>query len=314
MSGCSASKSASSSNSGPFVIRVSDAGDLSADYPFWTAQALGFDKEENIKFDYVGVVPSGEMVASVVAGKLDVGGAHINRTIAGISAGAKIMCVVAVTETSEDDPHMTFVVRSDSGIKTAQDMIGKRVGINAFGGCNEYTGYAWLLKNGIANPKGKYQNVILATKAQQEQALQAGQIDIAGLHDSPARILKQGGMRILFTDYDIWGNEGGSTPYYFSDQFIQEHPDVVRRFVACMVKTLNWTNANPDKARAITAARGKVDIGYVRALHYAPDGIIKPETAQVWIDLLTKFGEIKPGIKPADVYTNEFNDLATVKS
>ncbi|AIQ12780.1 ABC transporter substrate-binding protein [Paenibacillus durus] len=289
------------------VVRLATPTNLTGISTYYVADELGFAKDAGLKFDFIGAVEPGQLVASVVAGKLDVGGAHINRTIAGISAGAKIKAVVAQTETTEAVPHMSFVTTKDSPIKSAADIVGKKVGISKFGGCNEYTPYAYLLKNGIKDPKGKFE-IVIAPEIKLEQALLQGDVDLIGLHENPSTIIKRGNLRVVFTDYDVWNTIGGATPLYFSQKFIKEKPDVVRRFVDVISKTNDYVNANPEKAIEITAKRGDIDPAKIRANYYAPHGEIKEESAQVWIDLLTKFNEIKPGIKPEDIFTNEFND------
>ncbi|HEX9059222.1 MAG TPA: ABC transporter substrate-binding protein [Clostridia bacterium] len=273
------------------------------------AEELGFPKEENLKFEFVGAVDPGQLVASVVAGKIDVGGAHINRTIAGISAGAKIKAVVAQTVTTKEIPHMTYITEAGSPINSAADLAGKRLGIYAFGGCNEYIPYGYMLKNGIDAPKGKFK-IVVAPESKLEQALKQKEVDIIGLHDSPSNILKRGNYKVVFSDYDVWEEIGGGTPLYFSQKFIKEKPDVVRRFVKVIAKTNSWVNKNPQKAVEITAKKYKVNPEILRSNIYVEDGVIKDETVTVWIDLLKKFGEIKSDIKPSDIYTNEFNENA----
>ncbi|MFD1775007.1 ABC transporter substrate-binding protein [Paenibacillus rhizophilus] len=298
---------AGSSVKGPDIIRLPTPTNLTGISNYYVAEELGYVKEAGLQFDYVGAVESGQLVASVVAGKIDVGGAHINRTIAGISAGAKIKAVVAQTETTEEIPHMSFVTTKDSPIKSAADIVGKKVGIPAFGGCNEYTPYAYLLKNGIADPKGKFE-IVTAPEFKLEQALLQGEVDLIGLHENPSTIIKRGNLKVVFTDYDIWKSIGGATPLYFSNKFIKEKPDVVRRFVDVISKTNDFVNANPEKAIEITAKRGDMDPAKIRANHYAAHGEISPESVQVWIDLLSQFNEIKKDVKPEDIFTNEFND------
>lgn len=301
----SGADSATGGSPKPDVIRLPTVTSFTGVSTYLIAEELGYVKEANLEFDYVGTVESGQLVASVVAGKIDVGGAHVNRTIAGINAGAKIRAVVAQSETTEVIPHMTFVTLEDSPIKSFHDILGKKLGISAFGGCNEYTTYAYLAKQGIENPKGKFENVV-APETKLEQALKQGEVDLIGLHENPDTIIKRGNLKILYSDYDIWEDEGGATPLYFSEKFIKEKPDVVQRFVEVIAKTNDFINANPDRAREITAAKGNVPIENVRPRYMAPHGEIKPETVQVWIDLLEEFGEIKPGLKPEDIYTDEF--------
>lgn len=291
----------------PFTFKIAHNATINSLNVFWIANELGFDKEENLNFEDVGVISPGNTVASVVAGKIDVGGYHVNRTIAGIAAGAKIKAVVAGTETSKDIPHMIYVTREDSPIKTYQDLFKKKVGLVSFGGCMEGTPYGWLKKNGISEPKGKFEIVVLPTENKLVQALRDGQVDAIGLHKDPSWLDQEKGFKVLFTDYDVWDTVGGATPFYLSEAFIAKHPEEVKRFVKVVAKTNKWIDENRQQAREITAKRGNVDVAEIGALYYVPDGVIKEDSIQLWIDILTQFGEIKPGVKPSDIYTNEFN-------
>ncbi|WP_371379671.1 ABC transporter substrate-binding protein [Sporomusa aerivorans] len=313
VSGCSKNQPATANTDNaakqPDIIRVATPSAPTSPSIYYVGEELGYFSEQGIKIEYAGVVPSTQLVASVVAGKLDVGGAHINRTIAGISAGARIKAVAANTETTQTIPHMIGVVTKNSPLKSAKDMVGKKIGIPLIGGCNEYTPYAFMKKNGIEDPKSKVE-IIVMPESQLDQALRQGEIDLAMLHKTPDFIKERGEFTVLFSDYDVWETIGGATPAYFSEKFIKEKPDVVRRFVAAVAKTNNWANANPEKAIEITAKRANVDPKTIKPGYYAKDALILNETVTVWIGLLTDFGEIKAGIKPEQIYTNEFNPNA----
>jgi ABC-type nitrate/sulfonate/bicarbonate transport system substrate-binding protein len=127
------------------------------------------------------------------------------------------------------------------------------------------------------------------------------------IHKVPEDIMKNGEFDIVFSDYDVWGNDGGATPPFFTLQYINERPDIVRRFVTAMAEAVNWANANPREAINVTARLTNQDPENIKELYFSPNGIIKPIQAQVWIDLLIEFGEIKPGITVDQVFTNEFN-------
>ncbi|MDR3349552.1 MAG: ABC transporter substrate-binding protein [Acidaminococcales bacterium] len=291
------------------VVRVpKKSGSLTPDI-FEVGNSQGFFVKHGIKLEIVGSVPSSQAIAAVVADKVDVTHpSHINRTIAGISAGAKVKAVVGGQETSKRVPHMVGVIRKDSPIKGAKDLLGKKIGITQTGGCHEYTPYAYLQKNGVENPKSKVEIIILPEK-QLQQALRQNDLDLIMLHKIPAEIDKDGEFKVLFSDYDIWGTIGGATPLFFSDKFIKSNPETVRNFVAATAETLNWANANPEKAMEISAkaAGGGLKGQDMTEGYYAPDGIIKEETITVWIDLLREFDEIKGDVKASDIYTNEFN-------
>jgi ABC-type nitrate/sulfonate/bicarbonate transport system substrate-binding protein len=292
---------------GQIVLRASISPDSTTPQTFVVGDELGFYQKRGLKLDIISAIPVTQLVAATVGGQLDVShGAHINRTIAGISAGAKIISVVANTETTQTFPHMVGVVRRDSNIRKPSDIIGKKVGLSQPGGCHEYTPYAWLEKAGIEDPKNKIQTVSIA-RSLLEQALRQGDIDMAMLHKTPEEIARADEFDVIYSDYDIWGGDGGATPPYFATQFTKDNPEVVRNFVAATAETLNWMNANIDGAREITARRSNQDISKVSSNYYSPNGIMHPVTAQLWLDLLLRYGEIKPGLTVEQVMTNEFN-------
>ncbi|MDR1871142.1 MAG: ABC transporter substrate-binding protein [Deltaproteobacteria bacterium] len=266
-------------------------------------------QKHGLLMDFVGSVPATQEVAAVVSGEIDISqGNHINRTIAGISAGAKVKAIAAKTETTERVPHMIGIVTKTSPIKKPADLVGKKIAIPTLGGCNEYTPYAWLNKFGVPDPKQKVE-IIVMPERNIEQALRQGEVDLGMTHKMPEDILRQGEFNVVFSDYDVWKSDGGATPYFVTLKFIQERPEVVKAFVASTAEIINWVNAHPLESRQITAKRSRTntDVSLISERYYAPNGIIKPETATVWIDLLEEFGEIKPGLTLEQIYTNEFN-------
>jgi ABC-type nitrate/sulfonate/bicarbonate transport system substrate-binding protein len=275
------------------------------------AETLGYTTREGIRLEFIGALPASQHVAAVVGGQIHVTpGSHINRTIAGIAAGARVTAVVGKTETSEELPHMVAVVPKDSPIKRPEDLEGKVIGIPSIGGCNEYTPYAFLVKAGVADPKNKVEITVIPEK-NLEQALRQGDIDLAMLHSTPEEIVRKGEFAILFSDWDVWGPDGGATPFIFSNQFIADHPEAVRSFVSAVADTLNWINANPRQSLEITAKAFNLDINRMAARYFTPDGIMKERTVDVWNELLVDFKEIEAPVPPERVFTNAFNKYYT---
>jgi len=305
--GSLSNNSASSGEQSDFdVIRLpSSSNPLNVD-TITIAEELGFFREQKIKIERVGIVPWAQLIPSLVSGKLDFASGHINRVAAAVAAGAKVKAVAANTLTTKEKPHMTFVVKEESPIKTPEDILGKKIAIMAYGGCNEYTPYEYLKKNGISDPKGKFE-IVVVPAGKEEETLRKGEVEIAGTHDDPANLLDRGGVRILFTDYDIWQDVGGQAPYFAAESFINKNPDLVRRFVTVIGKVNKWINENQEKAIEINAKVYNVDASKVRVGYYVSDAIIKEDTVQLWIDILNGYNELKRDLKASEIYTNEFN-------
>ncbi|MDR1395733.1 MAG: ABC transporter substrate-binding protein, partial [Deltaproteobacteria bacterium] len=173
------------------VLRVPWPDDPALPSIFFMAQETGILKRNHLEFEYTEKVPMPQFVAAVVSGRIDIGpGSHINRTIAGVAAGAKIRAVVGNTETSRKVPHMAGLIRKNSPIKGPFDLIGKKIGIPAVAGCNEYTPYAYLAKGGIKDPKSKAEVIVIPEK-NLEQALRQGEIDLAMMHKEPEQIRRE---------------------------------------------------------------------------------------------------------------------------
>lgn len=270
------------------------------------AEELGFFKEQRIKVERVGIVPWAQLIPSLVSGKLSFASGHINRVAAAVAAGAKVKAVAANTLTTEEKPHMTFVVKEESSIRSPQDILGKKIAIMAYGGCNEYTPYEYLKKNGISDPKGKFE-IVVVPAGKEEETLRKGEVEIAGTHDDPSNLLDRGGVRVLFTDYDIWEGVGGQAPFFAAESYINENPDLVKRFVTVIGKVNKWINENQEEAIKINAKVYKVDSSKVRVGYYVADAVIKEDTVKLWIDILNGYNDLKSQITPRDIYTNEFN-------
>ncbi|MBI2311156.1 MAG: ABC transporter substrate-binding protein [Betaproteobacteria bacterium] len=287
----------------PFPIRYANVQWFD---PVYIADEKGWFAEEGLKIEWVGEIPAAQLVPAVASRTIDVTNRMTPLVLTARAGGAKLKLIAAGAQTTPDRPHMKYLVRPDSPIKSVSDLKGRKVGINSFGACSEYVLKEHLRRQGL----DKTINFVVLPDPNQEQALTQGLIDVAVVH-SPyyEKAEKTGAARALFNDYAVDKGVAGMLPYFTHEDFIAEHPDVVRKFVKVLVKASNWTNKNPDEAAQIFAKRRGLDPKYAGAWSYYDNGLIpNDEPVQWWIDLLVAEGKLKPGeIKAADVYTNALN-------
>jgi ABC-type nitrate/sulfonate/bicarbonate transport system substrate-binding protein len=106
----------------------------------------------------------------------------------------------------------------------------------------------------------------------------------------------------------------------FRDDFIQAHPDMVRRYVTAVeiAKRIIWDSfqKDPKHVRDIYAQilkdKGGNSLLAKFFLPVSPDStFIKDSDIQFWIDLLVAQGKLQLGqIHPSDVYTNDYDSIA----
>src|SRR2546423_549473 len=132
------------------------------------------------------------------------------------------------------------------------------------------------------------------------QAAATGQIDVGGLGGIIRdKALAAGGIKPLFTDYDLLGTFSAGT-YVFRDDFLAKNPDTVRAFVSGVGKAVEWARATPraevvDRFTKIVKARGRNEdttaLRFFKSYGIAgTGGSIPAEEVSTWITRLEQQG------------------------
>jgi ABC-type nitrate/sulfonate/bicarbonate transport system substrate-binding protein len=275
-----------------------------------------------LKLKWVGNTISGPQdIQTVVTGDTDIGGAFYGAVIKLIAAKAPIKAVIGYYG-SDDNTWQGYFVKEDSPIKTARDLIGKKVAVNTLGAHLEFVLREYLARGGLTPEEIRQVTLVVVPPVTGEQALRQGQVEVttlAGVLRDKA--LERGGIRKLFSDKDLFGNFTGG-PYVLRDKFIRDNPNTARKLVEGTAKAIEWArNTPPEQVRArfekIIAERKRAEdasaIKYWKSTGVADQGgLITDQQLQVWIDWLVKDGVLKPGkLKASDLYTNDLNPYRT---
>ncbi len=287
----------------PFAIRYANIPWFD---PVYIADEKGWFAEEGLKIDWAGEVGAAQLVPAVASRSIDIANRMTPLILTANQGGARLKIIFAGAQTTEERPHMKYLVKPDSQISKLPDLKGRKIGINSFGACSEYVLKEHLRRNGL----DKDVSFVVVPDANQEQALAQGLIDVGVLH-SPyyEKVEGSGGGREIFSDYVVDKGEAGMLPYFAQEDFIKEHPDEVKTFVKVLAKTVDWINENHEEAGLIFAKRRGLDPRYAGSWSFYAHGLVPNDgPVQWWIDYLEKEGKLPGGaIKAKDVYTNQYN-------
>ena len=283
------------------------------------AEALGYLRD--IKLEKVSDSTGGpESIQLTATGETDFGSAFNGAIIKSYAQGVKIKSVVG-SYGSDENTFIGYYALEDSGIKTAKDLIGKKIGVNTLGAHSEFAIKQFLRDNGLTEDEIQHVELVVIPNGSAEQILRAGQIDVVGLSGiGKERALVNGGIYPVFKDIDLFG-EFTAGEYFFTEKYIEENPDTVKTFVEGVSKAIEWARTTPReeviaKYEEIVSARegneSTENLKYWKSTGIAEEGgQIAQKEFQVWIDWLVKNGELKEGqVKAEDLYTNEFNPYA----
>jgi ABC-type nitrate/sulfonate/bicarbonate transport system substrate-binding protein len=276
----------------------------------------GYFEEQGIKVETVGVAGGGAAsIQAILTNNADIGGAAIPAYVNAIKAGGKIKVIYGgVAMAHAKDPGYSLIVRNDSNIKNAKDLIGKTVAMGARGAMWDYGTKEYLRKGGVAIEKV---NILIVPPPQLEQVLRSKQVD-AIMIGSPIsdKIIEGGETRRLASLYEILGpnSAGGGFGFIVREELIKKNPELVRRLVAVYEKTDQWAVKHPDEARKLVAHvlqkrnQNPAIAKYWKGPYLRNNGLLQDSDIQFWLDWFLREGKIKEGeLKPSDIYTNAFN-------
>ena len=283
--------------------------------PIEIAEDLGYLAPLTLK--YVGNNTTGgpHSIQAVVTGDIDFGGSFNGPIIKLVAAKAPLKAVVA-SYGSDEQNFLGYYVLEGSSIKSARDLIGKKVAVNTLGAHAEFALREYLARGGLTPAEIKQVSMVALPSVNGELSLREKQVEVACLGTIfRNKALERGGIRMLFSDHQIFGTfTAGST--VMSTRFLAKNPNTARKFVDGVGKAFDWLRSTERaevvaRMEAIIKKRGRNEDA--RAVRYwtgstvaTPRGVLRDEDFERWIAWLVRDGELTPGqIKPGDVYHND---------
>ncbi|MQY09963.1 hypothetical protein SRB5_00670 [Streptomyces sp. RB5] len=139
-------------------------------------------------------------------------------------------------------------------IKSLKDVKGKKIATPQLGNTQDVAFLNWIADQGwtVDADSGKGDvSVVRTDNKVTPDAYKSGSIDGAWVPEPTASKLVSEGAEVLLDEADLWpGKKFVITNIIVSQKFLAEHPDVVEAVLRGSVKTNEWINANPDKAKA----------------------------------------------------------------
>jgi ABC-type nitrate/sulfonate/bicarbonate transport system substrate-binding protein len=274
----------------------------------------------DIKLTWVGNTISGPQdIQSAATNQTDFGGAFAGAVVKLIEAGAPVTAVVNYY--GEDAKTFNgLYVKADSPIKSARDLIGKKIAVNTLGAHSEAVINSYLSKNGLSQDEIKQVQLVVLAPNDTEEALRRGQVDVGSLGGVlQDHAVAAGGLRSLFNDYELFGTFAGGQ-YVLRNDFIEKNPTTARTFATGVAKAIKWETETPRdqviaRFKKIIDARGRnestANLQYWKSPGVPDNGVIKDQDFTRWSEWLKSSGIVKNDLTPSKYYTNKFNDLAS---
>jgi ABC-type nitrate/sulfonate/bicarbonate transport system substrate-binding protein len=284
--------------------------------PFEIAAKLGYLGKLELKS--VGIVTGGpESIQAVATNQSDLGGAFPSAIIKLIAAGGPVKAVIGQFG-ADAQAYSGLYVPEDSSIKTAKELVGKKIGVNTLGANSEAILHLWLKEQGLSADEIKEVELVVIPPVNMEEALAQHQLDGAIMGGAVReKAERDGGVRRLFKDVDFLGSYL-NTCTVLSDGFIEDHPVATKELVSGIAKAIRYMQTEPAAKVVKLGEEVAEEDGYpedVETIKYwkslgvpGEGGLILPREFPLWVKYLEEEGELEPGkVKPDEAFTNEFN-------
>lgn len=144
-----------------------------------------------------------------------------------------------------------FVVRTDSDIKTAEDLKGLTVGVDEIGGTPHQVASVWVEQAGLSADQnnGDVTFVPYSDGNLELEALYNGEIDVAALWDPFGSNAEASGQaKVIF---DLRTDPTFAGKYccflYASNKILEENPEEVAALLRAYQKAQDWISKNPEE-------------------------------------------------------------------
>jgi NitT/TauT family transport system substrate-binding protein len=255
--------------------------------PLYLGQEKGLFEKHGLKLEFTTAQGGAAIVPGVASGQFQFGFSNVTSLMVAQSNNVPVKAVAngnASTGVQGKD-FSELMVKKDSPIRSAQELVGKKVAINTLKNINETA-----VRESVRKAGGDPDRVNFVEMAfdQMPAALDKGQIDAASVVEPASATIKSQGGRIIASPLVDVAPNLTVAMYFTSTQYARQHPDVVEKFQKATAESLSYADAHPIEARRVVTTYTEIPPSVLEGVTL-PKWPAKPNRAS--IEALMKLGE-----------------------
>jgi NitT/TauT family transport system substrate-binding protein len=264
----------------------------------YLANEQGWLAEEGIALDLQTMSGGAEVVPAMIGGSLDMGITNAFSHVVARDQGFDVKAVAAGASEVRGSPTHAILVRADSPLQTAQDLVGRTLATNTLNNIDHVMQMTWLQNNGV-DPRQV--NIVEVPFPQHPAALAQGRVDAIGPTEPFVTAAIGQGARVLAHHYTDTNPVTLIAYYAATGDWLSRNADVARRFARAIHRANTFLAANPDDTRvaAVRLLNLPSDLA-TRANFDRFETSIDLAGLQWWIDAGRRLAIINNQLNPQD--------------
>ena len=261
---------------------------------------MGFFQKAGLAVDLQTLNNGAAVSAAIAAGALDVGVSTPVQLANAVARGVPFVLVAAGALETPRVPAGLVLVAKNGPLRTAKDLEGKTVAVNALKTLSEVALDLWLASNGADAAKV---HTVETTFSEMGATIERGTVAAAVISEPALSIaLKSGNLRSLGDPFAAIAPQFLISGWFGTSTFVQKSPDLVKKFQTAIVEAGRWANEHHNESAAVLAKYAKMDVEVIRAMGRCPyTDQLRVSDIQPQLEVALKFGIIPKAMSAADL-------------
>lgn len=226
--------------------------------------------------------------AALLSNSIQIGGPTPSVFLQAVDGGLDLVAVAGASVSAKATAETAAVVaKPDSGIKTAKDFIGKKVGAPGIGAFLQVLFAQWLIQNGV-DPKQV--NFVEVTFPTMNDILKSGSVDaVVTAGPVMANMISSGTGKVV--SYYLSEIPDGKPQVLLAStrEWAEAHPKELAAFRAALDEAAKIVNADPEKARKALSGFTKIPMKVLDTIKVSvSDPKITKDQLDWWVDVMNK--------------------------
>lgn len=214
----------------------------------------GFFKKNGLDVEARFIPLNPSLPAAVESGSLTMGLGTPSVFLQSVDGGLDQVVIAGAGQLFKGSTSAGFVVSEESGIKSAQDCVGKTIGAPGLGALLHVAFRKWLRQNGVDDTQVKF---VEAAFPQHNDLLRGGSVDgVVTVDPFMARIVSSGSGKVLAPFLAELPEGMPTTVFVTRRDWAQEHPEEVEAFQKAIAESAAFIS-DPANDAAVRAQLGK---------------------------------------------------------
>lgn len=235
--------------------------------------------------------------AALESGSLQIAGLAPTVFLSAVDGGLEQVAIAGGTLGNKSSTELGVIARAGSGIRSAQDLVGRKVGVPGIGSALHVTFRAWLTHNGVDWRKV---NFIETAFPQHADLLRAGTVDVVVSADPFMSRIVDAGVGYIASYYTTFlPDRQQKLVYAATRDWVAKNPMAPKAFREALAEAAAFMKKpeNDADVRSIIGKYIKLPPPVLAKIVLAPpEPALTPKDLEFWIGLMTEQGMLKSTI------------------